>query len=313
MQKKEVEIVKHSHMPQIEIFVVELTSRSPHGHDDLEIGLLLEGTLTLYLEHGSYFLNAGDLYLINRHQVHSFAKSTARNRVLAFQLSTGLYRKLNPACCNLLFADNVFSQEPLRSQLRQALLGCADMYFSDTPFSEVKCAALALDALYLLLQHARYDITSDKDSTSARNNAMRLSRIMDYIAVHYAEKLTLSEVAATEGITDYHLSHFVTKMLGVSFYEYLNQVRFEHALHLANETSLGLLDICMETGFSSTRYLNNCFKKNFGCTAKEYLSMAQKPPISKATLPTENIQLRYSHAQSRELLSGYFPAQPSQA
>lgn len=302
MQKKEVEIIKHTYMSQLEIFIVEVTSRGPHGHDDLEIGILLEGSLALYLEHESHTLREGDIYIINRHQVHSFARTDGPNRILAFQISTDLYRKINPSCSYLFFTNNIIRSGHLYNQLKGVLLSCAQMYFSDIPFSEMKCSSLVLEALFLLLNNSNYEITSKKDSTAARNNSLRLNRIMDYIATHYAEKLTLSEVAQTEGITEYHLSHFITKMLGVSFQEYVNQVRFEHALHLVNETDLGFLDICMETGFSSTRYLNKCFEKNFNCTAKQYLRMKTKPPQLKVALPTDNIQTRYSLEQSALLL-----------
>ena len=70
--QKELEIVRHTTMNNLEIFLVEMTERSPHGHDDLEIGLLLEGSMTLFLEQETYELKKGDIYLINRYQVHSF-------------------------------------------------------------------------------------------------------------------------------------------------------------------------------------------------------------------------------------------------
>ena len=49
-EKKEFEIVQHTTMNYLEIFMVEMTARSPHGHDDLEIGILLDGKLTMFTE-----------------------------------------------------------------------------------------------------------------------------------------------------------------------------------------------------------------------------------------------------------------------
>jgi len=82
-RKKELEIVQHTNMNHLEIFFVEMTARGPHGHDDLEIGVLLKGTVTLVLEQKSYILQEGDIYLINRHQVHSFARTDTDNLILA--------------------------------------------------------------------------------------------------------------------------------------------------------------------------------------------------------------------------------------
>ena len=43
-----------------------MTSRCPHGHDDLEIGILLKGALCLFMDGKEYKLREGDIYIINR-------------------------------------------------------------------------------------------------------------------------------------------------------------------------------------------------------------------------------------------------------
>ena len=91
MEKKEMEIVRHTTMNHLEVFIVEMTSRGPHGHDDFELGMILEGTMTLFLEQEQYHLKAGDIYFINRYQVHSFSNKTGRNRILAFQIFTSIF------------------------------------------------------------------------------------------------------------------------------------------------------------------------------------------------------------------------------
>ena len=49
MEKKEMEIVRHTTMNHLEVFIVEMTSRGPHGHDDFELGMILEGTIKYIL------------------------------------------------------------------------------------------------------------------------------------------------------------------------------------------------------------------------------------------------------------------------
>ena len=301
MRKKEVEIVKHTHMPPIEIFVVEMTARGPHGHDDLEVGILLQGTLNLHLEHGSFLLHTGDIYVINRFQVHSFSKTAEQNRILAFQVNTDLYRKITPVCNDLSFTSSIIHSGFLHTRLTELLYACAEAYFSNDKFSALKCSSLFLDALYLLLTHSHYEINSERESSAAQNKTLRLNRITDYIAAHYQEPVTLADLAEQEGITPCHLSHFMTETLGISFQEYLGQVRFEQALHLLNETALSILDICMETGFSSSRYLNRRCMKSFGCTARAYRLMREKPPLKEAALAAETIERRFSFEQSKWL------------
>lgn len=55
-KRKELEIVRHTAMNHLEIFLLEMILRQPHGHDDLEIGILLEGGVYLFLETKPYLL-----------------------------------------------------------------------------------------------------------------------------------------------------------------------------------------------------------------------------------------------------------------
>ena len=54
MEKKEMEIVRHTTMNHLEVFIVEMTSRGPHGHDDFELGMILEGTVVSIKEFGAF-------------------------------------------------------------------------------------------------------------------------------------------------------------------------------------------------------------------------------------------------------------------
>lgn len=156
--------------------------------------------------------------------------------------------------------------------------------------------------LFDILTGTRCRNVSEKESLAAKSNSLRLNRITDYIGAHYAERISLKELADLFGITDFHLSHFIRNMLGISFQEYLNNVRFEHALQLVERHDFNILDICLETGFSSSRYLNQMFVKKLGCTVKEYRQSEKKPIVSTPSLPADNIQRRYGFDRSRQEL-----------
>lgn len=300
---KEYEIIQHSNMKHLEVFLVEMTSRSLHSHDDLEIGVLLEGSLALHLERETFLLQKGEIYLINRHQLHSFARTDAENLILAFQIHTEFYKNINYALEFLHFENNIIHSGRLHDIIRDALRECADCYFSNTPYHDLKCASIMLDVLFRLIQSTHCNVRSEKEFSSACRSAIRLNRMISFINEHYAEPISLRDIADLANISQYHASHFMKNTLGVSFQEYLNQIRFAHALQLFQTTDLHILDICMETGFSGSRYLNQMFRKNFGCCAKEYRKAEKKPALPGASLPTGNIQKRYSNEQAQKYWS----------
>ena len=95
------------------------------------------------------------------------------------------------------------------------------------------------------------------------------------------------------------LSHFIRDNLNQSFQEYVTSVRFRHAIRLLNSCK-SLIDVCLETGFSNTRYLTKAFIKYQGVTPKEYLQTAQKPAEQKVSKRTT--EYVYSPAETLSLL-----------
>ena len=112
----------------------------------------------------------------------------------------------------------------------------------------------------------------------------RMQRLISYIDENYRQKITLSTLAAMEGITTTYLSHFFKKAFGVSFQTYLSTQRLEKALILMRDKSISMVDICMNCGFSDSRYLEAACKSFLGCTISEYrrrLDMQEEIGIKK--------------------------------
>lgn len=304
-QKKELEIIQHTKMNSLELFLIEVTSRNPHGHDDLELGVIMEGSITIFLEQESFLLHKGDIFLINRHQVHSLYRTNEKNLILAFQLHAEFYRQIDYSLEYLRFENNILHSGTIHRTLLPLFYQCAAVYFQDLPYGALKCSGIVLDILYQLANGTHCHIATEKESVSAYHNTMRLNRIMDYINEHYTEHISLHELSALENVTDYHLSHFIKKMLGMSFQEYVSHLRFRHALTLMRKTNLNILDICMESGFSSSRYLNQMFEKNFHCTAREYLKMQDKPKFTSTPLSADTIQKKYNNQQAMHYMKTF--------
>ena len=296
--KGQLEIVRHTNMNHMEIFLIEMTSKHLHSHSDMELGIIWEGSMSVYVDQKRYDLKQGDIYLINRYQMHSFSSDNNQTVILAFQIHTDFYRIISRQLEYLRFQENIFQSGPLYEQLHSLLMSCAEYYFSSDEFSEVKCSSLFLDAIYTLLKQVSSINVNDKSYSTVQNNTMRISRITDYIMEHHQEHISLDDIAALENITTYHASHFIKKMLGISFQEYLNNVRFDHALQLIHKTDLSILDICMESGISSSHYLNQAFLKTFGCTTKAYIANKGYPSHIETQPPGTAVQLRYPYERA---------------
>ena len=276
---RDYEIVAHTKISYLNIIVVEMKSRMPHLHKEVEIGLLLKGTLKLRVA-GSvvHTRQAGDAYLINSMEAHEFFSEDSA-LILALRISPAFFRVSESDLEALWFKTSPLIREKLEAQNVYALFcwTCTELalQYIHAPFGEYyRCFTLTSILVSLLRDCLPYHRMNKKEFTPLQQRSDRILSILDYIDTNYTRKLLLEEIAEREGITLHHLSHILKNALGISFQEYLKQKRFEHACNLVLSTDMNILDISLESGFSDVRYLNDLFQTHYGCSPLEYRNRA---------------------------------------
>lgn len=97
-----------------------------------------------------------------------------------------------------------------------------------------------------------------------------LRKILNYIEAHYAEKLTLDEVAERNFISGSYLSKLFRRELNTTFSAYLNKTRIDHSILLMNDTEYSLSEIAEMCGFEEQGYYSRVFRKRIGTTPRQY-------------------------------------------
>lgn len=268
----EYEIINHLRIKHMNLFLVQLTYRTPHYHNELELGFVLNGALQIKKSGSIYQLKENDIFVLNTHEIHELSSETGA-LVLSIQLSYKLFSSYYPsikACHFLTLSLGDCMRSNLTYSLQRDMLELAQHYLKQEPYYEFQCISLANQLLYSLLTHAPHKTLSyeEQEMLSVRMN--RIHRITGYIDDNFNRKLLLSEIAEREHLTLTYLSHFIKDMLGMSFQDYLSYIRFHHAIQLIESTRRRILDISLESGFSDVRYLNQMFTKHYGCSPKEY-------------------------------------------
>ncbi|MCL1949842.1 MAG: response regulator [Turicibacter sp.] len=94
----------------------------------------------------------------------------------------------------------------------------------------------------------------------------------NFINQHYHDSLTLDFVSEQVGYSSSHISHLFKKT-GLTFSEYLQQVRLEHAKKHLRETRMTVAAICESVGYLDLKHFNKNFKATTGMTPKAYRSI----------------------------------------
>jgi len=80
------------------------------------------------------------------------------------------------------------------------------------------------------------------------------------------EDVSLGVVARHSGVSEGHLSRLFHHATGLTFREYVAQVRIEHAKALLLQSAKGVTEIAYESGFQSLSQFHRVFRKVFGTT-----------------------------------------------
>jgi len=88
-----------------------------------------------------------------------------------------------------------------------------------------------------------------------------------FIRAHgLVDDITLAQVARHCAVSEGHLSRMFHHATGLTFREYVAQVRIEHAKALLLSTSRGVTEIAYESGFQSLSQFHRVFRKAFSTT-----------------------------------------------
>ena len=88
--KKEFEVVSQETFKYLHVFLVNLASRTPQIHKEIELGLVLEGKLIVREGKNAWSLDQDGMYLINSMEAHEFAADDPGTLILAIQISPKL-------------------------------------------------------------------------------------------------------------------------------------------------------------------------------------------------------------------------------
>lgn len=114
----------------------------------------------------------------------------------------------------------------------------------------------------------------------------KVSRILDFVAQHYARPITLAQIAAATDLSVSRVSHLVKQNTGKSVLQHIMQLRIQKARQLLERSSLGCSEIAYKLGFCDQSYFIKHFKRLTGITPRRYRRSPSTPGPTVVT-PTE--------------------------
>lgn len=134
-----------------------------------------------------------------------------------------------------------------------------DCFAKDEPLRDAWLSCL-LEQLLLLLSSAEV----------AAEEHQPLARSLGYIDRHYAEDVSVSALAAMDGLSYSRYHDVFTAQLGMTPKRYLTRKRLDRACELLLTTDMSIAQIGTQVGYSDACFFTKIFKKEIGRTPSGY-------------------------------------------
>ena len=250
-----------------------------HWHPEIELTLVEEGEIAYQVNDSLYHLKAGEGLFCNTNVLHSgHREQTEDCSYLSVTFHPRLLYGYSSSVMQTKYMNHILKSPSLASihlvsekdWQRRILEGIEKIRLlnREHPASEELKIQIALLQIWQeLYEHVEI---SETGFAEHGRDTERIRRIMEYIQAHYAEKITLEELAEQIHLCRSESCRLFKRYMKESMFDYLLDYRIERSLELLRRPELDVTQIAGQTGFTSPGYFSKIFKRKMGCTPLEY-------------------------------------------
>ncbi len=293
-----VDSLLHHHLPldpEFPFFIKALNYQSFRSggpmtwHNRLELFCPISGAGRFQMGERMIDFKSGDVLVVDNLKLHgAFDFNPPDSRGIVIYFRAELFYNLGSSACDYgylmpfygLAEDKVpilRAGEPASVAVHEVLEKLLHCYFAlpQDSYTRIGCKAYLSEMLYLLSRHFGTSDMAQAEYLRRREQAQRLGALMEYLSHSYSEKITAPQAATLAGMSQSHFMRFFKRATGMTFVDYLTQLRTSKARQLLRDQTLSIAEISNLVGFADQSYFDRRFKERFGKTPREYRIMAR--------------------------------------
>lgn len=223
----------------------------PHTHPDIEVNFLLSGSFA--------YLHGGTVATIETGRFTVLWGGVPHQTLPPGIIDEGIWITLPLGWFLQWRLPNEFSDRLLRGEIIAGPPDPADRPQLERWLADAASGDPARQRVLQLEMEARFHRLALSMPAGPRGagrpagdaGSGQIARVTRFIAQHYREPLTVQAIADDAKLHPKYLMRVFKKQCGASVWEYLTRLRVSHAQRLLLTTELKVLDVAMESGFSS--------------------------------------------------------------
>lgn len=250
-----------------------------HWHEELEAVVMVEGEAVITAGAGKYRLRQGEGIFIKGGILHGVWRGdtqACKLRSIVFHprlvgsLDSIFWQKYMQPLTESQALESVLLQEhiPWQKQAMSAMEAAWEACLSEEDGYEFQVREAVSRLIFLLYCHRPSNPAVP--AGKALRYGERIKVMLQYIQEHYAQEITIEQVAASAAVSGSECLRCFRSTIGITPIQYVKQYRIQKAAQLLVTTSLKIADIGTQCGFQEMSYFARTFRELRGCTPSQY-------------------------------------------
>lgn len=252
-----------------------------HWHTAVEIIMPVHNKYHVFADSREFCMKEGDIIILNSGTLHKLDSPLIGERII-LQFGDYLLYSLKEMETLLVLLPSVmyFSKEEdpyhLYDFIKNTLDKIIQEYDQQQSFFGSAIYAYLIEIFASIGRNLLWRLpeahlsTADSDPSKQKEYMDNIMIACNYINQHYQEKISLEKIADISGFSRFHFTRIFKQCMKMTFYEYLSKKRIASAEEQLATTSLSIIEIAMNSGFSSISSFNRTFKAIVGCSPSSY-------------------------------------------
>lgn len=240
-----------------------------HWHEEVELLYPLNGAADINIEGQKYKLALKQLLVVESCEVHSTYSYNSPCMFLCIHLSKKHLQQYMPdiqlyriSCKPEEIRDEDF---PFYLEICKMLERLTRIFIEDAAAFQLEAEGIILQVLAHLIRYFSSN-TAPQLSAGDTLTRERIRQIITYVEEHFREPVSLSDISDELGLGKEYFCRFFKKNMGLSFLNYLNEVRLAHVYQDLITTDAPITAIMEANGITNQKLFNHSFKELYGCT-----------------------------------------------
>ena len=252
-----------------------------HWHYEFQLTYVVRGTISVFFNQQTIDLHEGQGIYINPEVLHMIrdrydsdamfiSLDVSPKLLTSFPNSVFERSYVKPVFCSsaadaVILDPGVFWQKKILDEAMRI-----EQDYKSRSFGWELAVSSSLYAIWKELVCHLHESLAEHDAPAADGARMRrnqrIKEILSYIREHFTEKITLDEIAKHLHHSTNECCRFFKKNMNCTLFEYITEYRLSKSMELLEHTDLPVSQIAYESGFGSSSYFIEKFRKNVGMT-----------------------------------------------